>query len=68
MASLAQCFKRKVRLQSAVNDANEDLFPTPPEQRTWMWWVYSALWAGQSFDATWVRVLVVIALLTTYLS
>ncbi|KJA21874.1 hypothetical protein HYPSUDRAFT_139808 [Hypholoma sublateritium FD-334 SS-4] len=56
MVSLTQRFKRKILLPSAVNDANEDLFPTPPEQRTWMWWIYSALWAGQSFDATWWNV------------
>jgi hypothetical protein len=47
--------KQKIIIQSAANDTNEDLLPTPPEQRTWTWWTYSSLWAGQSFDATWVR-------------
>ncbi len=68
MASLAGRLKRKLILQSAVNDANEDLFPTPPEQRTWTWWIYSSLWAGQSFDATWVREVVSTAFLITHLS
>ncbi|KAF8174760.1 permease for cytosine/purines, uracil, thiamine, allantoin-domain-containing protein [Pholiota molesta] len=48
--------KQKIIIQSAANDANEDLLPTPPEQRTWTWWTYSSLWAGQSFDATWWNV------------
>jgi nucleobase:cation symporter-1, NCS1 family len=26
--------------------ANADLLPTTPEQRTWRWWHYAALWVG----------------------
>jgi NCS1 family nucleobase:cation symporter-1 len=53
MTSLIQRVKQKVVLESAANDTNADLLPTSPQQRTWSWWTYSAIWAGQSFDATW---------------
>ena len=33
-----------VSLDSSL--ANRDLLPTTPEQRTWRWWHYGALWIG----------------------
>jgi len=55
MTSLVHRIKNKIVLGNASSEANEDLFPSPPETRTWKWWNYSALWAGQSLDASWVR-------------
>ncbi|KAF8972564.1 permease for cytosine/purines, uracil, thiamine, allantoin-domain-containing protein [Flammula alnicola] len=56
MTTLIQRCKQKVILESAANEANEDLLPTPPEARNWTWWNYSSLWAGQAFDANWWNV------------
>ncbi|KDR68705.1 hypothetical protein GALMADRAFT_1024794 [Galerina marginata CBS 339.88] len=53
MASILRRIEKKIALENYSNEANEDLLPSPPEARTWTWWNYSSVWAGQSLDATW---------------
>ncbi|PPQ68480.1 hypothetical protein CVT25_008406 [Psilocybe cyanescens] len=54
MAGLIQRVKQKIVIENSSHDANEDLLPSPPETRNWTWYNYSALWAGQALDASWV--------------
>lgn len=50
---------------AAAQLTNEDLLPTPPEQRKWTWWHFSALWMGMVhniFNFTWVGGLVALGM------